>query len=1244
MSATAFRQAPEANSLPPTLAEFRTALEEEVEAARRAASSAAIELISGRRVSGRGASFQYAFLVESPLNLPDDSPADLLIAGHPGAIEATVVSVEGLSVTLSVPVDLGEFVARARLQSDLTHLLRTLIGRVEDLAGTENPAGERLLGQTAPRGDTVTEEAFSPKGSEVPTPEQRAAIASGLGRDITFIWGPPGTGKTLTIGELTSQLHARNRSVLLVSHTNAAVDQALLKVADRTTPEELAAGRVLRLGEPKDQRVSGRPELLVQTHVERRSAALLEEREALAVEQDAVVDKISTLDRLIEIAEWLGDADGELELWQQQLSEHEHLQERATTADGRVQSAEQDGERWFALAPEAELAIARVKRVAALTAELQQASEVRIAAASTLRSRLDELASASALATRAQEHGPQVLIARQRVDALREELPRREPLLAETDREIQHLAQAVASAQALLDRSASSNAITRRLRGLPHPDQQRAELATLQSRLDRLAAARSATAEGLARLQQEFVEAQQIIEEFGDLPDPDEQDALVQSLNEQVRIANDTVNQAAAALDAAEREVAELGDPTEAFRSAHAIEADVVLDEVRRRLPEITALRDEAQRLRGEASDLARRLGSELGDRLLKLQALQLIGETARDSLESGLGQVRSAATKARGLLQGQEVTALVSEREALQNHLREVRQRLAEIEEALTHVEELVIAEASVLATTLTRAYLRDSIQARQFDTVILDEASMAPIPALWVVAARAEANVVAVGDFHQLPPIKHSDHELAEKWLGQDIFRVAGVDDLFEGPSLPEHCVALREQRRMHPAISAIANEFFYNGRLRDGPRVADDDPSMATWLRDEPPFDVPVLLVDTSGLNAWVTSVNHAGRTSRLNFLSATVCADLAEILLKPERGSIAVGGDPRILLEAPYRPHARLLSLLVKEQRLESEVVAGTAHTFQGAEAPVVILDLVNDEPHWRVGMFDARRDLDTGKLLNVALTRAKRRLIVVGDFAYIERQARKDSLLRRLLAFLKARHPVVDASSVVPAGLAGRASESLRNNSASREEAVPPQVVLTQERFYGHLYDDLARANQRVVIYSPFATADRIGQLEPHLRAALERGVQIWVVTKSLQERDRSRAPYEAIEQALKSWGVRIVHKRNMHEKLVFIDDSVLWQGSLNPLSFSSTQEIMERRESRDIVRDYVRVLRLDDIIEPHVRGETACPYCGSEVIASEGRGDPFYWRCVVDDCYTRSIGEPMPVDGRVVCRTCGGNA
>src|SRR5262249_7981262 len=161
--------------------------------------------------------------------------------------------------------------------------------------------------------------------------------------------------------------------------------------------------------------------------------------------------------------------------------------------------------------------------------------------------------------------------------------------------------------------------------------------------------------------------------------------------------------------------------------------------------------------------------------------------------------------------------------------------------------------------------------IQKRRFHTVILDEASMAPIPALYVAASLADANALAVGDFKQLPPIVQANNEMAKRWLGRDVFDVAGMTKAYHEGSRPAHFVALEEQHRMHGSISRIANDFFYDRILRDAPSTGADT-ELNGWYRRDVAEDNPVLLVDTGPLGAWVTSVARGVRSSRLNFLSA------------------------------------------------------------------------------------------------------------------------------------------------------------------------------------------------------------------------------------------------------------------------------------------------------------------------------------------------------------------------------------
>lgn len=175
------------------------------------------------------------------------------------------------------------------------------------------------------------------------------------------------------------------------------------------------------------------------------------------------------------------------------------------------------------------------------------------------------------------------------------------------------------------------------------------------------------------------------------------------------------------------------------------------------------------------------------------------------------------------------------------------------------------------------------------------------------------------------------------------------------------------------------------------------------------------------------------------------------------------------------------------------------------------------------------------------------------------------------------------------------------------------------------------------------MYSPFITENRIAQLEPPLRAAIERGVSIYIITKPHCDRSKKEIQqYRMLENTLTNWGAIIVHKQRMHEKLIFIDDNILWEGSLNPLSFKDTEEHMERRVSKKVSADYARILHLNDLIGEYNNGSPICPICGKEVVACEGKDEPFFWRCIEKDCYTRSIDQPPLQGGVINCNRCGG--
>ncbi len=1217
--------------------EFRTALRQEIEAARRNASSGAVPLVNGRQIAQVGAGFQYVFDVENALNVPGDAPGDLLVTGR-APIEVIVISVEGLAITISVPVDLGGFVPSARLQSNLTQLMRKLITRIEDWGDKPNPAGDRIRGAEKVGGNPAHVEI---DGLNV---GQAAAVASVLGRDTTFIWGPPGTGKTLTIGAIGSALFARGRSMLMASHTNAAVDQALLKIADAlrlSAPEAIKAGKVLRVGDPVDQRFRDHPDLLLDFHVARRAADLAARREVCASERSALVADVIAVGRTIAIAEWVAEALRDLASMQTDLSEVARIELEIESARTDLRSLTANENHWQRAGEAARQSGDQRRRLGGLRGRLTDLRERMVELRDEVARASSAFNDASALLAEATKLAPDRAKA-QRLPSVAEQVvaaeATRQAATAAAGAHIE-LSARLTSAESLMAESTSVNGLTRRWRRLPSPEEQSAVVADLRARTEAAAGSQQlaeANRLSASALLEEVTELATRLAPCVQVPDLDTQRHAVIEAERARRRASDRLDVAQTGITAAETVIATLTTAIADFDADYGASPEAVLDQSVEHAAALAESRTRVDRLTRLAGGRRDALEDLLSTRLSVLREWKLTAARST-SAETMLTAITDAHRAAQLEIAGTDLASLRTRQAGLNNRIRELDAEIAEIDDQLAKVEELVIADAMVLATTLTRTYLRDPIQARRFDTVVIDEASMAPIPALWIAASLADRCIVAVGDFKQLPPIVISTAPEAVHWLGTDVFAEAGMTD---HRTAPEHFVTLTEQFRMHPKISAIPNEMIYDHLLTDGAGT-DSDAALDTWYRRDWGSDSPVLLVDTGSIGAWVTSVSRGNRSSRLNFLSATVCVDLAEQLLHESRPDLRPGAPPRILIACPYRPHAQLLELLLRENDLTGEVRAGTAHTFQGSEADVVILDLVNDEPHWKVALFTPGRDESTRRMLNVALTRARRRLIVVGDFDYIAKNAKRAFLGAELLPFLRSSYPVVDAKDIVPAGLAARAAKGQTAVLGGDVEPVASRLVVTQEHFFSMLSGDLSRARRRVVIYSPFVTANRVAQLEPQLRAAIERNVAVYVVTKALGDRGaRDQSTYRSLERALTDWGVVVVHKRNMHEKVVFIDDDLLWSGSLNPLSFSDTQEIMERRRSRVVVDDYSRAIRLEDLVGEYDSATPSCPICGAEILASEGKDEPFYWRCVEDGCYSRSIDQPRLTDGVITCANC----
>lgn len=219
----------------------------------------AFEVTDGRWLSSCDNGQLYSFKSDIALPLPPETPVTIQIEGQE-QIRGTLVALNDFDIVLHLYADLTENISRAKVSSEPWFIYGKLRKRLEAQAGEENSnvsLGAGLLGMeiltagedfdSAVRGKKRLEELK--KKELVPNDAQLLALARCIGSRLHFIWGPPGTGKTSCLAQVVRTLAAEGERILLLAHSNAAVDVAMLRVAETFEgSQELQGGKILRIG------------------------------------------------------------------------------------------------------------------------------------------------------------------------------------------------------------------------------------------------------------------------------------------------------------------------------------------------------------------------------------------------------------------------------------------------------------------------------------------------------------------------------------------------------------------------------------------------------------------------------------------------------------------------------------------------------------------------------------------------------------------------------------------------------------------------------------------------------------------------------------------------------------------------------------------------------------------------------------------------------------------------------------
>lgn len=274
------------------------------------------------------------------------------------------------------------------------------------------------------------------------------------------------------------------------------------------------------------------------------------------------------------------------------------------------------------------------------------------------------------------------------------------------------------------------------------------------------------------------------------------------------------------------------------------------------------------------------------------------------------------------------------------------------------------LFGQARVIASTLVGASNK-ILDGQHYSTLFIDEAAQALEPACWIAIRRANC-VILAGDHCQLPPTVKSIAAL-KAGLGKTLMERI-VD------SKPEVVTLLDTQYRMNEEIMRFSSSWFYDGKVKAAPITAH---------RGILDYDTPIEWVDDVANDDETVGETFVGETfGRINKVEARQVMELLQAYFEKIGKQRIIDESIDVGIISPYRAQVQYLRHLIKKEAFFKPfrhlLSVNTVDGFQGQERDVIIVSLVRSNNDGQIGFL---RDL---RRMNVAMTRARSKLIIIGD--------------------------------------------------------------------------------------------------------------------------------------------------------------------------------------------------------------------------------------------------------------------
>jgi superfamily I DNA and/or RNA helicase len=290
-----------------------------------------------------------------------------------------------------------------------------------------------------------------------------------------------------------------------------------------------------------------------------------------------------------------------------------------------------------------------------------------------------------------------------------------------------------------------------------------------------------------------------------------------------------------------------------------------------------------------------------------------------------------------------------------------EARNIMKEVDNSEQYIIKDLVAKAQVITATLVGSN-HYTVRNLKFNTVVIDEAGQALEPACWIPILKAQ-KVILAGDHCQLPPTVKSA-EAAKNGLATTLLEKCVKLH-------PESVVLLEEQYRMNEMIMGYSSSTFYEDRFKAHSSVA----THVLFSNDN-----PLVFVDTAGCGF----DEKTEQTSTYNPEEAAFLFRHLTQLVSALDSHYRPDNFPSIAIISPYKQQIDTLKEQFQSspvlQAYEHKIAINTIDSFQGQERDIVYISMTRSNPDSRIGFLsDIRR-------MNVAMTRARKKLVIIGDSA------------------------------------------------------------------------------------------------------------------------------------------------------------------------------------------------------------------------------------------------------------------